>query len=109
MESEQPVISEDNPEWLMLTWPKSVRIDRLLTLWTGFGAVEVLAYAGPESRHPREAVDGDWRSVGVYRGLENGYPVQLWPNAMVFPEPVETSRHSAADDQAIRWAASAHR
>ncbi|MBL6764942.1 MAG: hypothetical protein ISQ14_08295 [Verrucomicrobiae bacterium] len=89
-ESERPVISGDNPEWVMLTWPQSVRIDRLLTLWTGFGAVEVLAYVGPESRHPREAEEGDWRSVGVYRGLENGYPVQLWPNAMVFPEPVTT-------------------
>jgi hypothetical protein len=89
-ESERPVISDSHPEWLMLTWPKSVRIDRLLTLWTGFGAAEVLAYVGPESRHPREAEDSDWRSVGIYRGLENGYPVQLWPNAMVFPEAVET-------------------
>ena len=93
----------------MLTWPKSVRIDRLLTLWTGFGAAEVLAYVGPESRHPREAEDGDWRSVGIYRGLENGYPVQLWPNAMVFPEPVDNEGHSAADDRAIRRAASAYR
>lgn len=89
-ESDRPVISASHPEWLTLTWPRAVRIDRLLTLWTGFGAVEVLAYTGPESRHPREAEDGDWRSVGIYRGLENGYPVQLWPNAMVFPEPLKT-------------------
>jgi len=89
-ESGRPVISESNPEWLMLTWPRAVRIDRLITLWTGFGAAEVLVYAGPESRHPREAEDGDWRSVGIYRGLQNGYPAQLWPNAMLFPEPVET-------------------
>ncbi len=89
-ESEQPIVSESNPEWLTLTWPRAVRIDRLITLWTGFGAAEVFSYVGPESRHPRAAENGDWHSVGIYRGLENGYPTQLWPNAMVFPKPVET-------------------
>jgi len=89
-DSDRPVISEDNPEWLMLTWPQAVKIDRLIPLWVGFGTAEVLAYTGPESRHPREADDDDWQSVGIYRGLENGYPTRLWPNAMVFPKPVET-------------------
>ena len=89
-EAKRPVVSETNPECLTLTWPRAVQIDRLITLWTGFGAVEVLTYVGPESRHPREATAGDWRSVGIYRGFENGYPTQLWPNVMMFPEPVET-------------------
>ncbi len=89
-ESEQPVISDSHSEWITLTWPQAVQIDRLITLWTGFGAAEVLAYVGPESRHPREAEADDWRSVGIYRDLENGYPTQLWPNAMVFPKTIET-------------------
>ena len=48
--------------------------------------VRVAAYADPATRHPREAQPGDWKTIKSYSGLENGYPLQLWPNWMDFGE-----------------------
>lgn len=81
-------ISSESPEWVMLVWPEPVKLDRLLALWAGFGSAEVQAYGGPTSRHPRDAFESDWQSVGKYDGLENGYPCQLWPNLLLFDQPV---------------------
>ncbi len=83
-------ITPEHAEWLILTWPAPVKLQGLNALWAGFGSAEVAAYAGPANRHPREAQAGDWKTIKSYSGLENGYPLQLWPNWMDFGEPVST-------------------
>ncbi len=83
-------ISTEHAEWLMLMWPQPVTLRGLNALWAGFGSAEAQAYRGPESRHPREALEGDWQPIKSFSGLQNGYPMQLWPNWMDFGAPVTT-------------------
>jgi hypothetical protein len=86
----QPLVSPRDPQWVMLTWPAAVKIGGLNALGAGFGASEVQIYAGPADRHPRDAGDSDWKSIGNFTGLKNGYPVQLWPNPLIFGQVVTT-------------------
>jgi hypothetical protein len=85
----QPV-SPERPEWLMLVWPGEVAISGLEAFWTGFGAADAQVYSGPADKHPREAGEADWKTLRSFRGLENGYPAALWPNAMDFGQTVTT-------------------
>lgn len=75
--SKELVVSASNAEWIVLTWPTEVKLSGLVALWAGFDSVEVLRYAGPEDRHPRDARDADWKPVSVFKGLQHGYAVQL--------------------------------
>ncbi|HEY2343561.1 MAG TPA: hypothetical protein VGH90_11045, partial [Chthoniobacteraceae bacterium] len=83
-------ITPEHPEWLMFVWPRPVALRGLDALWAGFASAEVQAYRGPEGKHPREAAEGDWKTIKSYSGLENGYPLNLWPNWMDFGETVTT-------------------
>ncbi len=87
---QQAVISEGNPEWVMLSWAEPVELDGLAAVWCGFGSATVQAYDGPESRHPRDASDADWRTVGEYAGFECGYPATFWPNTFKFGKTIKT-------------------
>jgi hypothetical protein len=73
-----------------LIWAQPVTLRGLCALFAGFGAGQVLAFAGPADRHPREAAPADWQVVASPDGLENGYPLQLWPNWIDFGKPVTT-------------------
>ncbi len=86
----EPVISADNAEWILLTWPAPVKLTGLVALWTGFSSAEAQIYIGPANRHPRDALDRDWQSVGTYEKLQHGYPMQLWPNRLDFGREIET-------------------
>ncbi|QDU94739.1 NHL repeat-containing protein [Lignipirellula cremea] len=89
-ESPRPEISAEHPEWILLTWPSPVNLDRLLAVWSGFAVAKVQAYVGPADRHPRDASDADWQTVGDFQDLENGYPTPFWPNALPFASIVRT-------------------
>ncbi len=89
-EGAERAVSPENPEVVTLIWAKPVALRGLCALFAGFGAGQVLAYAGPPDRHPRDAAPADWRPVATPDGLENGYPLQLWPNWIDFGKPVTT-------------------
>lgn len=86
----EPVLSDANAEWLLLTWGHPVAINGLAAFWAGFEKVEVQTYAGPGDRHPRDAFDRDWKTVGVFNGFQSGYPRQISPNRMDFGGEVST-------------------
>ncbi len=86
----QPVISDKNPEWIQLTWTAPVRLDGVIAIWTGFGAVDIQRYSGPAELHPRDASDDDWSVVISRSGFECGYPATLWPNYFPFEETIRT-------------------
>ncbi|MCW1924477.1 hypothetical protein OKA05_18060 [Luteolibacter arcticus] len=73
------VISQEQPEWLQLTWPEKIPLAAIGTCWTGFAAADLQIYAGPENRHPREAADSDWKTLTTRNDLRSGYPRELAP------------------------------
>ena len=83
-------ISAGHSEWLTLSWPRPVTVCGLETLWTGFTAAEVQTFAGPPDVHPREASEADWKTIKSVAGLQNGYPIPLFPEAIAFHAPVTT-------------------
>lgn len=86
----EPPLSDTNAEWILLTWGRPVTIDGLLAFWMGFTKAEVQTYEGPEGRHPRDATDRDWKTIGVFGGFNSGYPRQLSPNRLDFGRAVDT-------------------
>jgi hypothetical protein len=83
-------ISPEHPEVVTLIWAQPVTLRGLCALFAGFGGGQVFTYTGPQDRHPREAVPADWQTVAEPDGLENGYPVQLWPSWIDFGKSVTT-------------------
>jgi hypothetical protein len=76
------IVSQEHPEWLILTWPHPVPIGGLVALWAGFGCAEIQAYAGPTGRHPREAGETDWKPIRAFDAVESRYPLALGVNMM---------------------------
>lgn len=85
-----PVVSAEHPAWVLLTWPLPVKLRGLNALWAGFGAAEAQAYVGPADRHPRDATEADWKSVGRFDNVESQYPRALGVNWMDFGQTVST-------------------
>ena len=85
-----PLVSSDHAEWVVLVWPQPVKLKGIVALFAGFGAADVQAYAGAADVHPRDAGEKDWKTIGEYEKLKNGYPVQLWPNWLGFSSEVTT-------------------
>ncbi len=85
-----PLISASHPEWVLLVWREPVTLRGLVALFAGFGSADVQVFTGPDSIHPRDGAESDWKTVGEYEKLRNGYPVQLWPNWLGFPKDVTT-------------------
>ncbi|MCY3017505.1 MAG: hypothetical protein NTW87_00540 [Planctomycetota bacterium] len=83
-------ISPDHPEVVTLVFSAPVTLRGLCALFAGFGAAQVFAYAGPDDRHPSAAAAADWQCVAAPDKVENGYPVQLWPNWIDFGKQVTT-------------------
>lgn len=84
------IISPENPEWLMLVWPRAVSLSGLEAIWAGFSKAEAQVYAGPADKHPRDAREAEWKTLKSFGEVKNGYPTALWPNAMPFGEIVST-------------------
>jgi len=89
-EGSRDVVSSEHPVDVLLTWPREVKIGALCALWAGFSACDVEAYRGPAERHPREAGEADWQSIGHFKDLQNGYPFAVWPNWLDFGKDVTT-------------------
>ena len=89
-EGAEQVVSPEHPEWITLVWPRAVSVRALNVLWAGFGAVDVQVYTGPATRHPREAADGDWQTVGTFDKIEHQYPRTLGVNWLDFGHVVTT-------------------
>ncbi|MHA3772192.1 hypothetical protein ACXR0O_11715 [Verrucomicrobiota bacterium sgz303538] len=83
-------ISPAKAEWVELVWSQPTTLGSLAMLTTGLSSGEVQAYSGPADRHPREALEGDWKLVKRFSDLPNGYPFALWPNVIAFEQPVTT-------------------
>ena len=83
-------ISPEHAEWVMFVWPRAVSLSGLQAIGAGFGAAEAQIFTGRADVHPREAGETDWKTIQNFSKLENGYPVQMWPNAMAFNETVTT-------------------
>ncbi|MCD0490328.1 hypothetical protein LPB86_18975 [Pedobacter sp. MC2016-14] len=86
----QPVISAENAEWILLTWAQPVKISGLVALWAGFSAAEAQAFTGPAGQHPRDARENQWQSIAVYSGIVGTTP-HLWPNYLDFGKVVTTT------------------
>ncbi len=83
-------VSEKNAPTVVLTWPAPVEIGGLAALWAGFSNADVQAYVGPLNRHPRDAGEGDWKTVASFQNLKNFYPRTLAPNILTFGQTVKT-------------------
>ncbi len=83
-------VSPEHPEIVSLTWPKSVKLNKICLLWTGFESCEIDAFTGAEDANVREAPESNWRKVGAGKGLETFYPIPLGPNWITFDQPVDT-------------------
>ena len=83
-------VSPAHPEWLLLTWPREVKLAGLSALWAGFGACEVEIFTGPAGRHPREAAEADWQLLRGFDRIENQYPRSLGPNWLDFGQVIST-------------------
>ena len=79
-------VSPEHPDWLQLTWPEKIPLAALATCWTGFEAADLQIYTGPESRHPREATEADWKTLTARHDLRSSYPRELAPEWFPFPE-----------------------
>lgn len=81
---------EEQTPWVMLAWREPVTISGLAALFGGFGAAEVLTYAGPADRNPAEASDSDWKLVRAFDKLSSWYPLQLPVQWMDFGQTITT-------------------
>lgn len=72
---ERPKTIAEDPEWVMLTWPRPVALSGLGMWAAGFSSAEVQVYVGPKDRHPSTAVEADWKTHSSVSGLKARYPV----------------------------------
>jgi hypothetical protein len=85
-----PVISSSSPAWVMLSWPKPVKLCGLNALWAGFSEIEAQAYTGRSDKHPRDGADADWQTIPTFASIENQYPRLLGVNWMGFGHDITT-------------------
>jgi hypothetical protein len=81
---------EEDPEWIMLTWPAPVTLDGLATVATGFASADVQVYTGPDAQHPSEAKDDEWKTIGSATGLNPMTSAFLPLQFIEFDAPVTT-------------------
>ncbi|MET0263012.1 MAG: hypothetical protein ABW223_08955 [Rariglobus sp.] len=86
----EPVLSDANAEWVLLTWGRPVKVDGLAAFWMGFEKAEVQTYAGPDDRHPRDAFERDWKTIGVFSDFKSHYPRPMAPNRLSFGREITT-------------------
>ena len=83
-------VSSESPEWIMLAWPRPVKLRGLAALWAGFAAADAQVYCGPDDVHPRDAGDAAWQTVAQFSGLKNRYPSSLGADFLDFGREVST-------------------
>jgi hypothetical protein len=83
-------ITKENPESILLVWPRDVSLRGLNLLWAGFGAADIQSYSGAADKHPRDASDADWQTVTSADKLQNWYPMNFGVNWVDFGKSVTT-------------------
>ena len=84
----QPIV--DDPEWLLLVWPKPVTLNGIVLQFPGFITAELAVYKGTGNGHPRDALDSDWEKLSDIANLKTLYPTQLGLNWVDFGKSVTT-------------------
>ncbi len=87
---DSPVLSEEHPEWIVLSWQEPVVLNGLVTLWSGMSAVEVETYIGKGVPNAKSKNPADWKSMGIFKGITEAYPWVFWPNRINFEQPITT-------------------
>jgi hypothetical protein len=82
-------VAED-PEWVMLVWPRPVVLRGLAFLAPFFYAADIQIYKGAEVTHPRDAAEGAWETVTSVSGLRSLYPLGLPVSWLDFEKEVST-------------------
>ena len=85
-----PVISTENPDWILLTWKQSVELQSLLAIWAGFQTADVQVFTGPATLHPRDAGEQYWQQLASYSKVV-AFNGRLWPNKLDFGKKVTTT------------------
>ncbi|MEP6668925.1 MAG: hypothetical protein ABJF10_07230 [Chthoniobacter sp.] len=85
-----PTISTEHPQWVTLIWPRPVTLRGLACLGVGAADVDAEIFTGPADRHPREAIEKDWKQVASATGWPAGYPQTLAPNFLDFGSIITT-------------------
>jgi len=80
-EARNDTVSRERPEWVMLTWPRTVTLRGLNVLDAGFKSVDVFIY-GKEG-DPAGAADDEWTNVGTFKARCR-YPSIIGPNWIDF-------------------------
>jgi len=92
-EGERAKTIAEDPEWVMLVWPRPVTLKGLVALGmggAGFSDAEVQIYTGPKTKHPKEAAEADWKTIQSVSGFKSHYPISLWPEWINFDQSVTT-------------------
>ena len=90
MVAKSPIISKDNQEWILLTWPQVINLNGLIALWSGFSVAEVQTYIGPKDKYPSGGDDSQWQSIAAYQ-LKTSIYTYFWPNVLDFGQTVKTN------------------
>jgi hypothetical protein len=83
-------VSSAHPEWIVLSWPRSVPLSGLAALWAGFSAAEVEVFTGRQDTSLQEAPENDWQPIGEPWKLHLQYLLQLGIDWFDFGKTVET-------------------
>lgn len=84
------VISPRAPEFVTLTWPRPVALTGICLLWTGFAAVEVEAFRGPDGANVREAPATSWQRIASRADMDALYPLPLGAHWLALERPTQT-------------------
>jgi hypothetical protein len=83
-------ISTEHPELVTLRWPRAVTLSGVGLIWTGFSAVEIEAFTGPDEENVGEATSSRWRRVASRGDIDALYPLALGPHWIAFEQPITT-------------------
>ena len=85
-----PILSKDSAEWILLSWPKQVKLGGLALFESGFNVVEVQTFVGSSVDKPQGADESKWKSVAAYYNLSNTMSI-FWPNVLDFGQEITTT------------------
>jgi len=84
------VVAADHSEWIVLSWPRVVRLRGLAALWPGFSAADAEEFAGPVDVPLQEAAESDWHPIGQHWNLHNQFLLLLGIDWLDFGKTIET-------------------
>ena len=89
-ESNGKPVSETNPSCAGVAWGAPATFSAIGLDFPLFDAVDVQVCTASPSVHPKDAEEGDWRTVRSFTGFSNGYPTALRTTWLDLGETVTT-------------------